>query len=166
MERDGTSQGGAGGQPAGGNGQRDTESEPNNDPAAEPGGDAANLEYARKATQLALEYLQDQQQNPDGKLLDDLGWSPEQLRRFTQRWEQLQRDGQRPGNEGDQSRKELDDVLRGLGLQLGADRSRGAGDRNDAAGGTSDRGTRTRPPSEYLDPYKAYLKNRQMRPQQ
>jgi hypothetical protein len=164
VARDGNSQGGAGDHPVGGGGDRNTEAQPTTDPAAEPGGDEANLDYARKATNLVLEYLKDQRQDPDQKLLDDLGWSRDELQNFVQRWEQLQANSQLPGSEGEQSRAELDDVLQGLGLKAGPDRSRQAGDRNDAQGGISDRGTRSRPPSEYLDQYKAYLKNRQQTP--
>ena len=45
-------------------------------------GDKANLDYARKATEMALEHLRDQKQEPDPKLLKDLGWTKEELQEF------------------------------------------------------------------------------------
>jgi hypothetical protein len=124
----------------------------------EPGGDDANLEYTRKATDLALDYLK---HNQDQALLDELGWSKDDMAQFIQRWEQLRAAARTPGPQGEQKRQELDDVLRGLGLRTGPDRLRAAGERSDAARGITDRGTRSRPPREYLDQYKAYLRNRQ-----
>ena len=55
-----------------------------------PEGDAANLEYARKHTDLVLEKLADQlkRKKVDEGLLKDLGWTEAELRRFVERWQQ------------------------------------------------------------------------------
>ena len=51
--------------------------------------DAANLEYARKATDLALQRLNDMEHNPDAALLEKLGWTKDDLAEFLRRWEAL-----------------------------------------------------------------------------
>ena len=50
----------------------------------------ARLEYTRKATDLALKYLRNHQDNPSDELLEDLGITAEQLREMVSRYEQLQ----------------------------------------------------------------------------
>jgi hypothetical protein len=49
--------------------------------------DPANLEYAKKATDLALEALRRQREQPDPELLKKLHWSEQDLRKFLDRWE-------------------------------------------------------------------------------
>lgn len=81
----------------------------------EPGGDEANLDYARKQTDLVLDELSDQmdKQQIDQELLDELGWSEQDLQRFVNRWEERKRRAaQSPG----QSESELDAALRSLGM--------------------------------------------------
>ena len=41
--------------------------------------DAANLDYARKATEMVINHLKDEEHNPDPELLKKLGWSKEDL---------------------------------------------------------------------------------------
>ena len=77
--------------------------------------DQANLQFAREATDLALEHLRDQQDNQ--QLLQRLGWTPEQAAAFLQRWQQMQGAAREQGIAGQQARRRLDDQLRGLGLR-------------------------------------------------
>ena len=69
-----------------------------------PEADEANLDYARQATDLVLERLKDQQQDPDPELLKSLGWTKEELQQFIARWEELKRAARRrscrPGRSG------------------------------------------------------------------
>ena len=85
---------------------------------AAPGEDP-NLEYARKATDLALEKLKDQLKKPTGeqKLLDKLGWTRTDAERFVKRWEAMKQAAGKTGTEGDAARRQLDDALRNLGLR-------------------------------------------------
>ena len=85
---------------------------------AAPEGDAANLEYARKQTDLVLDKLSDQlnRNKVDDRLLKELGWSREDLRRFVARWQQRKEAAQREDPSGDMAKRELDDALRSLGL--------------------------------------------------
>ncbi len=83
-----------------------------------PGGDAANVEYAKEQLNLVLEKLNDQlaKKEVDRELLDELGWSEEDLRKFVDRWRERQQAANQ--NASDESaRTELDDALRSLGLK-------------------------------------------------
>ncbi|HIN53045.1 MAG TPA: hypothetical protein EYM79_01930 [Planctomycetes bacterium] len=71
----------------------------------------ADLQYTRKATDLALQYLKDKQHDPDQQLLDDLGITAEQMREMITRYEKLNRD------KTPQGQQTLDESLRALGLR-------------------------------------------------
>jgi hypothetical protein len=117
------------------------------------------VQYARKATDLALEYLKDQQNQPDQELLDRLGWTPEDVQKFVQRWEQLKRQAAERDESSRQARRQLDDALRSLGLGPGSDRLRQGGGRSDGLRGIRESGERTRLPAEYRDQYDAYRRS-------
>ena len=74
-------------------------------PAEEPGGDAANLEYARKQSELALRHLEDEAGKDKSELLDSLGWSKEDAKRFLDRWQQLRRDARDSGPKGKEAKR-------------------------------------------------------------
>lgn len=125
-------------------------------PAGEvPEGDEANLEYARKSTDLVLEYLKDQKESPDQELLDKLGWTQDDLRKFLDRWQQLKdaADRQDPA-----ARRELDESLKSLGLRAGKPKSRAAQTGADQVRGNRDDGQRSSPPSKYAEQFKAFRK--------
>jgi hypothetical protein len=86
-----------------------------------PPGDEANLEYARKQTDLVLDKLSDKLNNKevDDELLNDLGWSEEDLRRFVERWQQRKDAAQRNDQTSEPAQRELDEALRSLGLRPG-----------------------------------------------
>ncbi len=86
-------------------------------PPAESPADAANLEYARRQSALALEHLREQMAKEKPKLLDQLGWSKEDARRFLDRWEAMQRAAAEKGAAGDAARKQFNEALRSLGLR-------------------------------------------------
>ena len=75
----------------------------------------ARLDYARKATDLALKYLRDHQDNPSDELLEDLGITAEQLREMVSRYEQLKQDGTQAGQQS------LNETLKSLGLRPSAE---------------------------------------------
>lgn len=79
--------------------------------------DRANLAYSEKATALALEYLEDQlQKGTDSELLDRLGWSEEELRRFWLRWKEMKESaGHLPSYAPE--RRDYLEALRDLGLR-------------------------------------------------
>jgi hypothetical protein len=88
---------------------------------AAPPGDEANLEYARKQTDLVLEKLADQlnQKNVDENLLKGLGWSEEDLRKFVDRWQGRKKAAEQNDPSGDAAKRELNEALRSLGLRQG-----------------------------------------------
>jgi hypothetical protein len=125
---------------------------------SEPGGDDANLAYAREQTDLVLESLEDQlaKGQVDDELLEDLGWSQDDLRNFVDRWKGLFDAAERDGDASD-SQERLDAALRSLGpgargnLQLqGSATADELRDLNDSY--------RARAPLEYADRVRAYLR--------
>ncbi|MBI1247486.1 hypothetical protein GC197_06515 [bacterium] len=119
----------------------------------EPGEDAANLNYARKATDMVLDELK-HQQNPDQEMLDELGWTKEEYQRFLQRWQSMK---QAAKSDDQGAKEELDDALRSLGLSPGKDTTRRVEKRDAATGGSGDN-QRSLPPAAFLEQYRAYLK--------
>lgn len=87
-----------------------------------PGADAANLDYARKQTDLVLETLAEQmkRQKVDKRLLDKLGWTEADMKRFVERWQQLKAAADANNPDANEAQRELDDALRSLGLHRGA----------------------------------------------
>ena len=125
----------------------------------EPGGDEANLDYARKQTDLVLERLDDQlaKHAVDPKLLKSLGWTEDELRQFVTRWKGLKTAAAGDGDAAADAKTQLDAALRSLGLRpRGPLRVRGAEtadelrDLNDSY--------RARAPLEYADRVRAYMK--------
>ncbi len=115
------------------------------------------MEYARKATDLALQKLKDQLKRPAGDqpLLDKLGWTRADAERFVKRWEAMKQAAGQSGARGEAAEQQLNEALRSLGLRprgttIGADRAGGDRQRN------LREGLRTRPPAEYADQYRAY----------
>jgi len=127
-------------------------------PAEGPGTkpDIANLNYAKKATNLALDYLKNAMKNgkEGDELLKELGWTRAEAADFIKRQEQRLRDAERP-NPDDQSRRDAEDALRSLGLRPSrTDRSGGTISSDNQRGLSS--GRHTSPPPEYMEQYKAY----------
>lgn len=147
----GGEQGGAN-SPKGGNSPDDKPWQPGVDRAAD-----ANLEYTRKATDLALEHLKDQLADgqDDSELLKQLGWTREEADAFIQRWEAMRGQSQAPGPKGDAARRELDETLRSLGLRPRGSALRSGGKADDRAAGLQE-SRRTTPPPEYSEAFKAY----------
>jgi len=140
-------------QPSGG-GDGVGESSQQRQPETEGVADAANLEYARKATEMVLKRLKDEEHNPDPELLDKLGWKREDLAEFLRRWDALQKSAQ----ENQDGKRELDEALKSLGLRDPALRKRTGGQARDNQRDLRDAGNRTAPPSRYRDLFDAFRK--------
>ncbi len=100
--------------PTGGTGGKESPPPP---PGELQPGDEANLDYARKQTDLILDRLDDQlkKQDVDKSLLEKLGWTQDELRRFVDRWKNLKAQADDKPDSTD-ANQELDDALRSLGL--------------------------------------------------
>ena len=142
-------------QPTGGN----TESTigENESPAEVEGQDDPNLEYARKATDMAIEYLKDKKNDP--KLLDELGWTEAEAEAFLKRWQKLQKEATSP-DKSKRTKREWNDSLKSLGLKPKSKTATnsGATRKRDAHNLSSDSGSRTKPPKAYAEQFRAYLK--------
>jgi hypothetical protein len=150
-------QGAAGGEnPSGGQPGAQNQQEQKWQPGVEQA-DKANLDYARKATDLALEHLKDQlrKEQPDQALLDRLGWTRDDLEKFVKRWESLRQGAQTSGDEASSAKRELDETLRSLGLRPKATTLKSNAARDDRAQGYQET-RRTTPPDEYSESFKAY----------
>lgn len=154
-EASGPPSGQQGGQsPTGGTGGNPTAPPPGGDPLP---GDEANLEYAKKQTDLVLDRLEDQleKQDVDKQLLEKLGWTEDELRRFVDRWKTLKAEAETAPSE--ESRQQLDKALRSLGL----DPNRRTGYQANA---TKEKlrqlqqSYRGQIPLEYADQVRAYIK--------
>ncbi len=103
----------AGGQPGGQNNAKG-----GNDPTSAVG-DEANLEYNRQAAELVLQQLQKDLERGEvsPELLDELGWTPEQLQRFTDRLAQELNRSNETTPESDARRLQFEEMLRNLNLR-------------------------------------------------
>ena len=105
------SNGGMGKQPG-----RTATAGPQADPKEAENADAANLDFTRQQTLLALNHLQDMLNEGDDTLLERLGWTREQAQAFLKHWLELhQKDQNHQLTKAEQQKFEKD--LRSLGLQ-------------------------------------------------
>lgn len=140
----------SGGQPSGNNSAGDSGE---NQPEAED----PNLDYAREATDLALEHLRDQlqQDEPDQELLDRLQWTREDMEKFVNYWEQLKRQASQQERGEAATEDELRDALQGLGLRRKSTQI-------DSGQSASDQirqlreSRRTSPPPEYAEQFRSF----------
>jgi hypothetical protein len=101
MEQFRTGEGGAGG----------------NAPA--PAGDPANLEFKKQAAELVLQRLKDglERGDVDPKLLEELGWTPDEMQRFVNRLSQtLHQNDDAESPESVARRVQFEEMLRSLSL--------------------------------------------------
>ena len=123
--------------------------------AARPA-DPVDVEYARKATDMVLDYLNSQKETPDPELLERLDWTPEELRAFADRWSRI-REGDAK-SAGDQ--KQVEEALRSLGIRAKQDGAIGRRtDQDDTMRGLKDSGNRTPPPPIHRDAFDAFRRN-------
>ena len=145
----------AGGQqPVGGGNDTGEPSSAKRPETEEQDADAANLEYARKATEMALRRLKDEEHKPDPELLEKLGWTREDLAEFLRRWEALEKSAhETPGGQ-----RELDEAIKSLGLRDPANRRRAGGKLSDDQRNLRDAGNRTAAPPKYREMFDAFRK--------
>ncbi len=77
--------------------------------------DAVNIDFAREQTVLALNHLRDSLDKDDKSLLEYLGWTREEARRFLQEWEKLH-DVLENENTSLEERKSAENRFQSLGL--------------------------------------------------
>ena len=113
-----------------------------------------NAEYAEKSTNLVLDYLRDQKENPDPELLDKMNWTDEDLREFVNRWEKLKKE-----STDESGKRKWNDAIKSLGLKPATGNSRQTNRKDDNLGGNAESGGRSQPPEKYLRQFKAFRKS-------
>jgi len=153
---DGRGNGRAGNMPGGGWREGDSAALPPAD-EVDAAADAANLEYTRRATDLALQYLEDQQTNPDPRLLEQLNWTREELDEFLRRWREMK---ERAATGDPAAEQTYERALRSLGLRAPTTGERRVDVRTDERATLSEDAAVTPPPSQYAEPFRAFQKSR------
>jgi hypothetical protein len=120
--------------------------------------DPANLEYAKKATDLALEALRRQREQPDPELLKKLHWSEQDLRKFLDRWESAREQAM----SDPEQQKKFEKELQALGLVPRRGDARQVDRRVDQLRGMRESGVRMPAPENLrrqFDQYRRSLSN-------
>ncbi|WP_417749511.1 hypothetical protein [Rosistilla oblonga] len=116
-----------------------------------------NQEYAKKATDLVLDYLKKKQSEPDAELLDKLNWTEQDLQNFLNRWQQAQEMG-RVGDE--KAKQEYLEQIESLGIRPPASgKSRQTIQREDSLRDVRESGQRVAPPALYRDAFEAFRRS-------
>ncbi|TWU34489.1 hypothetical protein [Novipirellula artificiosorum] len=139
---------GSGGDGAGTEGGDET-----NDPPPPP--DPVDLQYAKQATDMVLDYLEETRDEPDQALLEDLNWTEQDLRQFAERWKKVRNLDQ--ANPIDpQTQRDFSETLESLGIRKPGKTTSQRREQADALRGLKDSGNRTPPPAAYRDAFEAF----------
>jgi Ca2+-binding EF-hand superfamily protein len=103
---------------------------------------------------MVLEYLDRQRDQPDPELLKKLNWSPEDLRKFSDRW----RAAKEQARKTPEKKEELDAALRALGLRSPDQKVNRLKDKDDSLRGMQESGGRLRPPESIREQFEAFRK--------
>ena len=123
------------------------------------GAAAANLDYAKEATSLALDYLERQKDQPDPELLKEMNWSKEDLNRFLDRWKKTMDNLDK--NKGEREMAEQD--LRSLGLRPAKNKAGAVAGSEDQLRNLQDAGPRVAPPKSLKSQFESVKKALQQR---
>ncbi|PNY38108.1 hypothetical protein C2E31_03580 [Rhodopirellula baltica] len=115
-----------------------------------------DLDYAKKATDMVLDYLDENRDQIDNDLLEELNWSAEDLERFRKRWENV-RDIDQPATDPNQS-EQLKDALKSLGLRPSQSTNGTAARKSDGLRSINDSGNRRRVPASLREAFEAFQK--------
>jgi hypothetical protein len=118
-----------------------------------------DLEYAKEATDMVLDYLEETRDQVDQDLLDDLNWSKDDLQRFQQRWQKV-REMESPRPDAKPNR-ELADALRSLGLRPDQSPRQMAPQSGDGLQNLRDSGNRRKAPPAFRDAFDAFRRRGQ-----
>lgn len=123
------------------------------------GAAAANLDYAKEATNLALDYLERQKDQPDPELLKEMNWSKDDLNRFLDRWKKTMDNLDK--NKGEREMAEQD--LRSLGLRPSKNKAGAVAGSEDQLRNLQDAGPRVAPPKSLKSQFESVKKALQQR---
>ncbi len=111
------------------------------------------MDYAKKATDMVLDYLEETRDTPDQDLLDQLNWSEDDLERFNDRWQKVRKMQNNPIPGKNQ---EIEDALKSLGLRTPTGQTNQIRESADSLQGIRDSGNRQPPPAAYRDAFDAF----------
>ena len=98
--------------------------------------------------------MKDRQHDPDAELLEELGLTAEELKAMVDRYEKIQRQAEKTGEQG-----ELDETLRSLGLRPSSRRrSRRVQSAKETAGGLNEAGAESSLPDKFRQQFNAFKK--------
>lgn len=115
------------------------------------------LERSRRATDLVVEYLKDQQFHPDQELLDEMNWSEQELRDFVKRWDELKLSATN-GNKSGETR--YAEALRSLGLRNSDAGARPSRMQRDQIRDLNEDGAVSKPPDKFAEAFRDFSKGR------
>ena len=115
--------------------------------------DEVNVDYAKRATDLVLDYLEQNRDQPNQDLLDQLQWSEEELRSFVDRWNRIR---ELPKTDGESGNEELIETLRSLGLKDPSATSSKTKETTDSLRSIKDSGYSPPVPAAYRDAFNAF----------
>lgn len=116
-----------------------------------------NLKFSKEATDLVLNRLRDQANDPDPELLKRNNWTRQDLLDFIKSWEQM-RDAAAKG--GAKEKKLYESRLKSLGLRPSKVQSRKLAAERDEEFGLSEDGSVNHVPAEWVERYNRYMKRR------
>lgn len=126
------------------------------DATDDTGSEQANLDYARKVTDLVLDKLADQQFEPDQELLDQMNWTRQDLEKFLASWQKM-KENAKTGDAGQV--RDYEQRLKALGLERET-RGRTVKAKRDNPFQLNEKGAVEQIPPELAKPFKSYLKRR------
>jgi hypothetical protein len=117
--------------------------------------DPVNLDYARQATDMVLDYLEETRDSPDRDLLDKLKWTEDDLKRFADRWQKV-RDLEPAGQRDAGDNRDVKEALESLGIRPPSEAANKVRESADALRSIRDSGNRKPPPPAYRDAFDAF----------
>ncbi|MCY2975843.1 MAG: hypothetical protein NTW52_14400 [Planctomycetota bacterium] len=111
-------------------------------------------EYAKSATDLVLDSLKRQREQPDPELLKRMGWNKEQMQAFVDRWQAAREKALIDPSK----KKDYEDMLQSLGLVPQTGSTRAVLGRTDSLTGIREEGSRVRPPESLRERFEAFRK--------
>jgi hypothetical protein len=115
--------------------------------------DPVDLEYAKEATDMVLEYLDQTRDAPDRELLEELNWSEQDLKRFAQRWNNV-RSMQQSAQPG--ANRDIEEALKSLGMRKPTEATQNRREAADELRGVRDSGNRRPVPAAHRDAFEAF----------
>jgi collagen type III alpha len=119
--------------------------------------DEPDLALSNKQVDLALRHLKDEMTKPKSNLMDRLGWTPEEAKKFVDNIEKLRDSAKQPGSNGEAGKKAYDEFLKDLGLRPHGTRVESVKTRAEDVAHVRDAGG-MEPPAEYLEQSRDYSK--------